>query len=69
VSPSRVPGDHTRPNRGPEPDQVLTPRRGIRTPMLASRAAIGRYAELMESLGAPVEALPGPPGDAATRNC
>jgi 3-hydroxyisobutyrate dehydrogenase-like beta-hydroxyacid dehydrogenase len=43
------------------------PGRGIRTPMLASGAAADRYAELMRPLGATVEVLTGPPGEAATR--
>jgi 3-hydroxyisobutyrate dehydrogenase-like beta-hydroxyacid dehydrogenase len=43
------------------------PGRGIRTPMLASGPAAARYAELMRPLGAEVEALTGPPGEAATR--
>jgi 3-hydroxyisobutyrate dehydrogenase-like beta-hydroxyacid dehydrogenase len=43
------------------------PGRGIRTPMLASGAAAARYAELMRPLGATVEVLSGPPGEAATR--
>jgi 3-hydroxyisobutyrate dehydrogenase-like beta-hydroxyacid dehydrogenase len=43
------------------------PGRGIRTPMLASGAAAGRYAELMRPVGASVDVLTGPPGDAATR--
>ena len=43
------------------------PGRGIRTPMLASGAGAGRYAELVRPLGATVEVLTGPPGEAATR--
>lgn len=43
------------------------PGRGVRTPMLASGAGAERYAELMTPLGAQVEVLEGPPGEAATR--
>lgn len=43
------------------------PGRGVHTPMLASGAGAARYAELMIPLGAQVEVLEGPPGEAATR--
>lgn len=40
---------------------------GIRTPMLVSGDAGQRYADLMAPLGATIEVLAGPPGEAATR--
>jgi len=43
------------------------PGRGIHTPMLVSGPGAGRYAELVRPLGATVEVLTGPPGEAATR--
>jgi len=43
------------------------PGKGIRTPMLVSGEAAQRYAELMTPLGASVQVLAGPPGEAATR--
>jgi len=43
------------------------PGSGIRTPMLVSGEAAERYADLMTPLGASVEVLTGPPGEAATR--
>jgi 3-hydroxyisobutyrate dehydrogenase-like beta-hydroxyacid dehydrogenase len=43
------------------------PGKGLRTPMLASGPGAGRYAMVMNSLGADVTVLPGPPGAAATR--
>ncbi|MEU9450844.1 DUF1932 domain-containing protein [Streptomyces sp. NPDC048277] len=43
------------------------PGRGLRTPMLASGAAAGRYAELLQALGATVDVLDGPAGLAAER--
>ncbi len=43
------------------------PGRGVRTPMLVSGPGAVRYAELLTPLGAQVEVLEGPPGEAATR--
>ncbi len=43
------------------------PGRGVHTPMLVSGAGAARYAELMTPLGAHVDVLEGPPGEAATR--
>jgi 3-hydroxyisobutyrate dehydrogenase-like beta-hydroxyacid dehydrogenase len=43
------------------------PGKGIRTPMLVSGAAARRFAELIRPLGASVQVLDGPPGEAATR--
>lgn len=43
------------------------PGKGIRTPMLVSGDAARRFTELMTPLGAAVEVLAGPPGEAATR--
>ena len=43
------------------------PGKGLRTPMLASGPAAGRFAGLVGPLGAAVEVLPGPPGTAAAR--
>ena len=43
------------------------PGRGVRTPMLVSGEGAARYAELMIPLGAQVDVLEGPPGEAATR--
>ena len=43
------------------------PGRGVHTPMLASGEGAARYAELMIPLGAHVDILQGPPGEAATR--
>jgi 3-hydroxyisobutyrate dehydrogenase-like beta-hydroxyacid dehydrogenase len=43
------------------------PGNGLRTPMLASGPAAGRFAECFGRLGASVEVLPGPPGAAAAR--
>jgi 3-hydroxyisobutyrate dehydrogenase-like beta-hydroxyacid dehydrogenase len=42
------------------------PGHGVHTPMLVSGAGAARYAELMIPLGAQVEVLQGPPGQAAT---
>ena len=43
------------------------PRAAERTPLLASGDGAARVAELLGPLGAPVEVLPGPAGDAAQR--
>ncbi len=43
------------------------PGNGLRTPMLASGPAAGRFAGIVGALGATVQVLPGPPGVAATR--
>ncbi|KAD3514874.1 DUF1932 domain-containing protein [Arthrobacter yangruifuii] len=43
------------------------PRAGSRTPLLVSGPAADRFAALMESLGAPVQTVPGPAGAAAGR--
>jgi 3-hydroxyisobutyrate dehydrogenase-like beta-hydroxyacid dehydrogenase len=43
------------------------PGNGLRTPMLASGPAAGRFARAFGALGATVEVLPGPPGAAAAR--
>lgn len=43
------------------------PGKGLRTPMLASGAGAGRYADLLGPLGATVEVVGDTPGFAATR--
>src|SRR5215472_5288021 len=43
------------------------PGNGLRTPMLASGPAAGRFARVFGGLGARVDVLPGPPGTAAVR--
>jgi 3-hydroxyisobutyrate dehydrogenase-like beta-hydroxyacid dehydrogenase len=43
------------------------PGRGLRTPMLVSGPAAGRYAELLAPLGAQVTVQPGPVGEAISR--
>jgi 3-hydroxyisobutyrate dehydrogenase-like beta-hydroxyacid dehydrogenase len=43
------------------------PGKGLRTPMLVSGEAAGRYAELLGGLGADVEVQPGPVGTAISR--
>jgi 3-hydroxyisobutyrate dehydrogenase-like beta-hydroxyacid dehydrogenase len=43
------------------------PGSGLRTPMLASGPAAARFAAALGALGATVDVLPGPPGDAAAR--
>jgi 3-hydroxyisobutyrate dehydrogenase-like beta-hydroxyacid dehydrogenase len=43
------------------------PGNGLRTPMLASGPAAGRFARVFGGLGATVDVLPGPPGAAAAR--
>lgn len=43
------------------------PGRGLRTPMLVSGAAAGRYAEILTGLGAEVTVQPGPVGEAISR--
>jgi 3-hydroxyisobutyrate dehydrogenase-like beta-hydroxyacid dehydrogenase len=43
------------------------PGRGLRTPMLAAGAGASAYADLLAPLGASVEVLDGPPGEAARR--
>lgn len=43
------------------------PRAGIRTPLMASGPGAAALRALLERAGAPVEAIDGPPGDAAAR--
>ena len=43
------------------------PGKGLRTPMLVSGPAAGRYAELLSGLGADVAVQPGPVGEAISR--
>ena len=43
------------------------PGRGLRTPMLASGPAAGQVAAALTGLGGNIEAIPGPPGAAASR--
>src|SRR3712207_2065134 len=43
------------------------PGKGLRTPMLVSGEAAGRYAELLTGLGADVDVQPGPVGTAISR--